>query len=191
MIAALLLARLAAADDTETYQRLFGSEPVAASAPAAPVEAPSPWRLAGPAALGAVGLFLAWRMRAVKPGVGPGKPLEVICRQPLGDRNALVLLEVVDADGERRRLLVGTGGGAPSLVADLGQAPVGMELAAPVAVRRAELERAPEAPPRVEAEPAAEPSRAPNIAEEVLAERRAATFEDALAARGVRTDTAW
>ena len=43
-------------------------------------------------------------------------------RQPLGDRSALVLVEVEDGDGEKRRLLVGTGGQAPTLVADLGTA---------------------------------------------------------------------
>lgn len=184
MIAALLLARLAAADDTQTYQRLFGAEPPAPSEAPAPVEAPSPWKLVVPAGLGAVGLFMMWRMRAVKPGVGPGRPLEVICRQPLGDRNALVLLEVVDADGERRRLLVGTGGGAPSLVADLGQAPVLEDAPARAAVP-AVVAAASSPAAQVDA------PRPVNIAEEVLAERRAATFEEALAARGVRSDGAW
>ncbi len=127
MIALLLLASLGRAEgpstEPSTYSRLFGDEPGGVTAVQSEAPSSSPWRTIGPAALGVVGIFCLWRLRATTPRIAAGKPLEVICRQPLGDRNALVLLEVIDADGERRRLLVGTGAGAPCLVADLGQAP--------------------------------------------------------------------
>lgn len=137
MMGIILLASLGLAEEPSTYARLFGDEPVATTEPA---EAPpaSPWRLLAPAALGIVGVFCAWRLRLGTPKISAGKPLEVLCRHPLGDRNALVLLEVIDADGERRRLLVGTGTGAPTLIADLGQAPALSVVDEVLSERRAE-----------------------------------------------------
>lgn len=145
MIPLLLLARLAQAEDPGaptdpgTYERLFGTQPVAVAAPgASEPDTPSPWRMLAPTLLGVVGLFCAWRMRAGAPRLAAGKPIEVLCRHPLGDRNVLILLEVLDADGERRRLLVGTGSGAPTLVADLGQAQPASAADDVLAERRAE-----------------------------------------------------
>jgi len=46
--------------------------------------------------------------------------MTVVSRTSLGDKSHLIVVDVTGADGERRRLLVGTGTGAPSLVADLG-----------------------------------------------------------------------
>ncbi len=121
MIAALLLlATLARADEVATYDRLFGAEDAAPAESVERAELPSPWRLAGPAALAVVGLAGAWWLKKKGPAVTGAKPLAVVWRQPLGDRGTLVLVEVLDADGETRRLLIGTGGGPPSLVADLG-----------------------------------------------------------------------
>lgn len=120
MIAALLLvATLARADDAATYDRLFGAEAAPAAA-ASSDELPSPWRLVGPVALAAVGLAGAWWLKKRAPVVTGARPMAVVWRQALGDRGTLVLVEVLDADGETRRLLIGTGGGPPSLVADLG-----------------------------------------------------------------------
>ena len=170
MIALVLLARLAVAEDPQTYERLFGEEPAAAAETnPAGVDggAPSPWKLVGPAALGVACLLLAWRMRARGVFLGAGKQLEILSRHPLGDRNSLVLLEVIDADGERRRLLVGTGAGAPSLVADLGQValPVGSDVgpAVPVAIGASK-----------------------SIADEVLAERRSDSFASHANRKGLR-----
>ena len=118
MIGALLVS-VALADEPATYERLFGDQPDSPAQAAEPTE-PSPWGLLGAAALGAVGLVGLWRLRVRPPGPGIGRPLEILGRYPLGDRSALVLVEVLDADGERRRLLVGTGQGAPVLVSDLG-----------------------------------------------------------------------
>jgi hypothetical protein len=121
MIAALLLvATLARADEVATYDRLFGAEDAAPAESVERAELPSPWRLAGPAALAVIGLAGAYWLKKKGPAVTGARPLAVVWRQPLGDRGTLVLVEVLDADGETRRLLIGTGGGPPSLVADLG-----------------------------------------------------------------------
>ncbi len=166
MIGLLLASMLARADDVATYDRLFGPADAAPVELDAGPELPSPWRLVGPVALGAVGLAGAWWVRRRAPTVGGARPLAIVWRQPLGDRGALVLVDVVDADGETRRLLVGTGGGPPSLVADLGTA---LPAEAPMAAALPEM-----APPaRV---PAAAASR--NAALEVLAERRGAPRKD-------------
>lgn len=160
----LLFVALARADEPATYERLFGEGSPPAET-AAPEGSPlAPLKLAGPLALAGVAMFLAWRLRASGAGSAVGKPLQVISRHPLGDRAALVLVEVVDADGERRRLLVGTGGGAPSLVADLGLVPG----------------------PAAEPEPADVAGAAPvNVTEEILAERRAPSFAAHAARHGV------
>ncbi len=109
-----------------TYERLFpaddlgGSESVAA-APAEPTATLGGWRLIPPALLGALGLYAAWRLKRQQPKIADeARPIVVLGRESLGDRSALVLVEVVESDGERRRLLIGTGGSAPTLVADLG-----------------------------------------------------------------------
>jgi len=132
-------------EDGAVYARLFGDEgtPEAAAAPSA--TSASPWRLAGPALLLLTGAGATWMMKRRVESAG-GLPITVLSRQALGDRSSLVLVEVVDADGEKRRLLLGTGGGPPSLVADLG-----VSVPEPLA---------------------------PNIATQVLAERRAATPPD-------------
>jgi len=75
-----------------------------------------------------------------------------------------VLIEVLDADGERRRLLVGTGAGAPNLVADLGQVAVAA---------------APESTPIVQA-------ASKSLIDEVLAERRPDTFASHANRKGLR-----
>jgi hypothetical protein len=170
MIALVLLARLAVAEDPPTYERLFGEEPVTAaeaSAAGADGAAPSPWKLVGPAALGVACLLLAWRMRAGAALLGAGKQLEILSRHPLGDRNTLILLEVIDADGERRRLLVGTGAGAPSLVADLGQVAL-----------NAVSEGGPAG--------AVAPVVSKSIVDEVLAERRSDSFATHATRKGLR-----
>jgi hypothetical protein len=75
-----------------------------------------------PAGLGALGLVgAAGLRRQVRLSESPA--VQVVSRQSLGDKNALLVVEVTDAGGERRRLLLGTGGGAPALVADLGEVP--------------------------------------------------------------------
>ncbi|MDP2310777.1 MAG: hypothetical protein Q8P18_32465 [Pseudomonadota bacterium] len=179
MIAALLLlATLARADEAATYDRLFGDEP----APAATVESaelPSPWRLVGPATLAVVGLAGAWWVKKRAPAVGGAKPLSVVWRQALGDRGTLVLIEVLDADGETRRLLIGTGGGPPSLVADLGtclsvEVYADMPAVSPeVAVARPAAPKAPVAKPEVAKAAVAVPAVAPAAAARLAAPKAA------------------
>ncbi len=124
MISFLLAVGVANGADP-TYERLFSDVPSSDGAEgtvaAGDAELPRPWRLAGPVALGALGLLAAWRLRARAPQPATeARPIVILGRQPLGDRSALVLVEVVEPDGERRRLLIGTGASAPTLVADLG-----------------------------------------------------------------------
>ncbi|MEN9787413.1 MAG: hypothetical protein RLZZ299_2677 [Pseudomonadota bacterium] len=108
------------AGDAAQYARLFGGE---GSAQAAPERTPAFPLWVVPAAVGALGLYAAGRLRA--PGeTGRGAPgVKLVSRQAVGDKSHLVVVDVPSADGNRRRLLVGTGGGAPSLVADLGPTP--------------------------------------------------------------------
>ena len=167
MIGLLLVASLGVADEPdkpETYARLFGEAPPAA-VQGTVVSEPSPWKMVGALAMAMAGLWGAWHLRSSVSREASGKPLQVLCRHPLGDRTALVLLEVIDADGERRRLLIGTGAGAPTLVADLGQVP---DLVEPVA----EL-------PVARAQPGA------TLVEEVLAERNGEPFSAHAARHGV------
>ena len=127
MTLALLLAPLVAvasggAEDP-TYDRLFGE--MNAQGEVASVEPTSPWtpiRLVAPAVLGGMGLLALWQLRRRKatPTVSGSPLISVLSRQPMGDRGALVLIEVEEQEGGRRRLLVGTGGGSPTLVSDLG-----------------------------------------------------------------------
>jgi len=78
----------------------------------------------GLALLGLVGLAgAAWYTRRRLSGrftPGADRPITVLGRQPLSASSALILIAVDDGDGGTRRLLVGTGSGAPSLVADIG-----------------------------------------------------------------------
>ncbi len=127
MIAALLaLAAHAATPEgvptssDPTYARLFGDE----SAASAPTQEPGPafpwWTL--PAGIGALGLVAASRLRAPGESSSPPPTVRVISRQAVGDKSHLVVVDIPTQAGTRR-LLVGTGGGAPSLVADLGPSP--------------------------------------------------------------------
>ncbi len=106
--------------DEAQYARLFGADGTVSAAPERTPAFPL-WVV--PAAVGALGLYAAGRLRA--PGeTGRSAPgVKLVSRQAVGDKSHLVVVDVPSADGARRRLLVGTGGGAPSLVADLGPTP--------------------------------------------------------------------
>lgn len=110
-----------AVTETQTYDRLFAEAPTAESisAPAEPGPALPAWAIpAGLLGL-AGGLLLYKRMQS--PGAVANVPaLRVVQRQGIGERNALVLVEVAEPGGEIRRLLIGTGAGVPALLADLG-----------------------------------------------------------------------
>jgi hypothetical protein len=100
----------------ETYDRLFGPEPEAPMAAAPATEWP---RIAALGLLGAGALGAVW-LKKRRPSRGVDPALRIIGRQALGDRATLVLVDVEEPDGGRRRILIGTGGGAPVLISDLG-----------------------------------------------------------------------
>jgi len=74
------------------------------------------WSL--PLGLLAIGILLIIRGRVVSQKV-PVEAIHVISRQAMGKDGTLALIEIHDGDARKRRLLVGLGGGAPRLVADV------------------------------------------------------------------------
>jgi len=75
--------------------------------------------------LGGVAIVMRKKGMAIpglsKPTVTPKVPMKVISRNSLGGNACILLVDVQGADGEVRRLLLGTGGNAtPTLVQDLG-----------------------------------------------------------------------
>ncbi|MFM2247115.1 MAG: hypothetical protein RL071_3189, partial [Pseudomonadota bacterium] len=132
-------------------ERLLGADPAPAEEGAPPRVAPSPLPTPAWAVALAVGLIFAFaigkllerRRKAVAPTA-----LRVVSTTSLGRDGSLSVVEVKDADGALRRLLVGHGGGAPRLVADLDQG-------ADFDARLGEAEAAPRP-----AEAAARPARA-------------------------------
>ena len=110
------------------YDRLLGSELPGADASAAPAGrgiGAGLGSLAGlwPLGLAGMGVGLVWLARKRAPGLrAPGSDGPwVVGRTPLTSSAHAVLLEVRDAAGRNRRLLVATGTGAPTLLADLGE----------------------------------------------------------------------
>lgn len=155
--------------------------------------------LAGLLVAGAAAAGVGWWLKNKKPPVVSARsPLAVVDRVAAGTKSELLLIDVVGADGERRRLLIGTGGGSPTLVADLGgreltvDEPLELEPEVPIAPERAERIRAfvatggPTSTPRVAAdryEPRVDrtperlprqrtPAQAKSMVDEVLARRR-------------------
>jgi flagellar biogenesis protein FliO len=135
MLALLLSVALAAPPVTEagTYDRLFAETEAVASAPV-PADEPGPtvpgWVVPVLLMSGCLGWLLWQRRKLGKPAVA-SPALRIVQRQSLGDRNSIILVEVVEPTGETRRLLVGSGSAAPVLLADLGLAAM-MEPAAEV-----------------------------------------------------------
>lgn len=192
---ALLLSALALAappvSEEQTYERLFNEAPTAESvaAPAEPGASPN-WAIPLGILLLGGGALLYKRMQAPR-AVANQPALRVVQRQGIGDRNALVLVEVVEPGGDTRRLLIGTGAGAPALLADLGlseEAPA--NTAMPVEAPKAEAKetKGDDKKPRFSEEPekkprsafSEEPEKKPrlaasNIADEILAERSPST----------------
>ncbi|MBL8615284.1 MAG: hypothetical protein JNM72_06730, partial [Deltaproteobacteria bacterium] len=135
-------------------ERLLGPDPGPSEEASPPRVAPSPLPTPAWAVALAVGLIFAFavgklierRRRAVAPAA-----LRVVSTTTLGRDGGLSVVEVKDADGTLRRLLIGHGGGAPRLVVELDQgadfearlgqaeaAPRPAEVARPAAARPAE-----------------------------------------------------
>ncbi len=79
-----------------------------------------PWLLAT-LGFGLVGAAYALRRRLLSSltGESTSTPMTVVSRQSLGNHSSLLVVDVMDLDGSPRRLVVGTGQGSPSLVADI------------------------------------------------------------------------
>jgi len=117
MLLALTLSALAqeAPSDVQLYERLM-SEP-SEQAPAQGAATPWwLWPLGLLGTLGAAGFVLKTRKADGIPG-----DIKVISRTGLSRTASLAMIEVIGSDGEPRRMLVGVGGGAPRLVADLSE----------------------------------------------------------------------
>ncbi len=125
----LLLATMAFAEEpVGQFDRLFTAEGATVEAAAAEPGAVPAGGWAWPALLSGGGLLAAWQLRKRANGAAP-VGMRVVQRQSLGDKSSLVLVEVPDAAGGTRRLLLGSANGSLNLLNDLGL----VETAAPVA----------------------------------------------------------
>ena len=111
-----------AAEQAE-FQRLFGSvnshgaEKADRKVALQTAEMAWPWWV-WPVGLLAIGVLLIVRGR-INSATVPVESIKVVSRQTMGKEGTLALIEVHDGDSRKRRLLVGLGGGAPRLVADV------------------------------------------------------------------------
>ncbi len=113
----------AANNEKREFDRLFGAKPETkqSAQEQAIVQQSSgaamPW-WAWPMGMFAMGALLMVRSRMYNKEL-PTKAIRIVSRQHLGKEGALALIELSDGDARTRRLLVGLGGGAPRLVADV------------------------------------------------------------------------
>lgn len=116
------------------YERLLGDDPPSVDLGTPPAGRGVGAGLAGlwPLGIAVAGAGLVWLARKRTPGLG-GSGSDgpwVVGRTALGSGTQAVLLEVRDAAGRNRRLLVATGSAAPTLLADLGEDEAETEAAA-------------------------------------------------------------
>lgn len=123
-----LLAAAALGGEPTLEERLLGP-PSAEAAPAPPpADAGLPLWPLGVAVAGAA--LALWARRRATGAAGRGSDLRVVSTVAVGKDNALAVVEVLDADGTWRRLLVGAGQGAPQLLTELGDREPGPRRAA-------------------------------------------------------------
>ena len=109
--------------DQAEFQRLFGAnkphgtQKADKKVAAQTAEMAWPWWV-WPVGLLAIGVLLIVRGR-INGAKVPVEAIKVVSRQAMGKEGTLALIEVHDGDSRKRRLLVGLGGGAPRLVADV------------------------------------------------------------------------
>ena len=99
--------------DAELEERLL-STPEAQQTIRAPT---APWWLWPMGLLGVAGV--AGMMMRSRTTNGVPDHISVLSRATLSRNTSLAMIEVSDSDGQTRRMLIGVGGGAPRLVADL------------------------------------------------------------------------
>jgi hypothetical protein len=120
MIAAWLALALAEPLSAADHQRLLGPEP---GSPAAAAPAPTPelpwWPV--PIALAAAGAWAWLKQRGGRLTLTGDSEMRVVSKSPLGQQHGLCLIEVRDAEGGWRRLLVAHGPQGPQLLTGLGR----------------------------------------------------------------------
>jgi flagellar biogenesis protein FliO len=162
--------------EESTYNRLFketSEQPV--PEPVSQPEGVSGSWIIPLSLLALAGGILLWQRLQKADALKTTGSLTVLQRQAIGDRTSLVLVEVTEPEGDKRRLLLGTGPGAPVLIADLGYA----ESAPPVFEQAPEVRPStrPPSPPRPSESVRTRPERPEeNIAREILAERGRSRF---------------
>ena len=109
-------------NEGDEFQRLFGAQPSGLQQNDTKIveEAKAvawPW-WSWPLGLFAIGVLLIIRGRVTK-GAAQKQAMTIVARQDMGKEGTLALIELADGDSRTRRLLVGLGGGAPRLVADV------------------------------------------------------------------------
>ncbi|MAY80163.1 MAG: hypothetical protein CL930_05180 [Deltaproteobacteria bacterium] len=109
-------------NETDEFQRLFGAQQGGLPQNDKKIvdeakTAAWPW-WSWPLGLFAIGVLLIIRGRVTKASVQK-QAMTVVARQDMGKEGTLALIELADGDSRTRRLLVGLGGGAPRLVADV------------------------------------------------------------------------
>lgn len=109
---ALLLVGWALAADPALDDRLLGAEPAATAAGSSVDSAVPTWTF-GVVAMGALGAA-AWGAQRWRRPAKPAPAIRILATSALAQGCSLALVEI---DG--RRLLVGTGAGAPSLLVEL------------------------------------------------------------------------
>jgi hypothetical protein len=119
-------------EDSALYGRFFGGE--AAPQAEAPVveaarESAWPWWI-WPVGMLSVGVLFLVRGKAREKFL-PTQAIRIISRSAMGKEGTLAVIEVADGDHRTRRLLVGFGGGAPRLVADVSAWDVAVAAPAP------------------------------------------------------------
>jgi hypothetical protein len=123
--------------DAALYERFF-NVPDSTTMPA-PSEEPVakkmgemsvPWWLI-PIGMLAIGVLLLMRNKVTKVAVSR-QAIRIISRTQMGKEGSLAMIEVADGDQRTRRLLVGFGGGAPRLVADVSAWDVAVAAPSPV-----------------------------------------------------------
>ena len=120
--------------DNQLYDRLLGGPDSVESEPEAAVVTETkanvwPWWV-WPVGMLTIGVLFLMRGKAREKFL-PAQAIRIVSRSTLGKDGTLAVIEVADGDHRTRRLLVGFGGGAPRLVADVSAWDVAVAAPAP------------------------------------------------------------